>query len=51
MIVVVLAAVVGGLIAAKVTANKNRGYIPESQTGAEQDQSDWGNRLQYKGKN
>ena len=51
VIVVVLVAVVGGLIAARVSANKNRGYVPESQTGAEQDQSDWGNRLQYKGKN
>ena len=51
VIIVVLAAVVGGLIAAKVTANKDKNYVPQSQPGAEQDQSDWGNRLQYKGKN
>ena len=51
VIAVVVVAVIGGLVAAKLTANKNRGYIPESQTGGEADQSEWGNRLTYKGKN
>lgn len=49
MIAVVIVAVIGGLIAAKVSANKSR-YVPEAQTGGEEDQSEWGTRLNYKGK-
>ncbi len=51
MIIVVIVAAAVGLIVAKVTTNKSRTPIPQSQTGAEVDENDWGNRLTYKGKN
>ena len=51
VIAVVVVAAAVGLIAAKVTTNKGKSNIPQSQTGAEADQSEWGNRLTYKGKN
>lgn len=51
MIAVVIVAAAVGLIVAKVTTNKGNSSIPQSQTGADVDESDWGNRLTYKGKN